>query len=117
MVAALSACQWDETRFFDLRVVNNTHRTVRIRPCWDVNCLDMSGMRVAVLRPGDTQDEGSLWTNDAGEEVSVAVLGPVGKQHIIGCLITSFKPGQPKGLVRMSQERPCISGPEGGPGG
>ncbi len=30
--------------FFDLRVVNDTHRTVTIQPCWDLDCLDTHGL-------------------------------------------------------------------------
>jgi hypothetical protein len=114
--AGLSSCQWDETRFFDLRVVNDTHQAVKIQPCWDVDCLNVYGMPVTVLRPGDSRHESSWWADDAGQKVAVAVLHPGGRR-IMGCLITSFAPGQPTGLVRASQQRQCLHAPEGGPGG
>jgi hypothetical protein len=112
----LSGCQWDEARFFDLRVVNNTHRPVKIRPCWDVDCLQVNGMPITVLRPGGSRDEDSWWPNDVGQEVVVAVLSPTGKQ-IIGCLITTFVQGQRMGLVHTSQQRACLRGSEQGGGG
>jgi hypothetical protein len=112
----LSGCQWDETHFFDLRVVNDTHRAVKIRPCWDEYCLDMNRMPVTVLSPGASHDENSWWPNDVGGIVSVAVLSPVGKR--IGCLTTSFAEAQPKGLVRISQRAPrCPRFRGAGPGG
>jgi hypothetical protein len=115
-VVASSGCQWDETRFFDLRVVNDTHRAVAIRPCWDLDCLNMRGMPITVLRPGDSRHEDEWWANDAGNRIAVAVLRP-GRKRIVGCLITAYAQGQPSGVVRLSQERPCITAPENGPGG
>jgi hypothetical protein len=103
--AVLSGCQWDETRFYDLRVVNDTHRPVKIQPCWDVDCVDMNGMPVTVLRPGDSRDEKSWWVIPASG-VAVAVLSPAG-HRIIGCLILNSR-GRSKGVVRTSQQRPCF---------
>lgn len=115
-VAGLSACQWDEMRFFDLRVVNDTHRAVKVRPCWDEYCLDMAGMPVALVHPGGSTDEASYWATQDPGRISVAVLSPRGKQ--IGCLTTSYANGQPKGLVRVSQRTPKCPHYRGpGPGG
>lgn len=109
-VVVSSGCQWDETKFFDLRVVNDTHRTATIRPCWDLDCLNMHGMPITVLRPGRSHHEDEWWANDTGLRVSVAVLKPGGRR-IVGCLITSYAQGQPSGVVRLSQERPCFHSP------
>jgi hypothetical protein len=115
-VAGLSACQWDETKFFDLRVVNDTHRAVKVKPCWDQFCLDDNGMPVSLLRPGGSTDESSFWaTNDPGT-ISVVVLSPKGKQ--IGCLTTSYAYAQARGLVRISRAAPkCPISRGAGPGG
>lgn len=115
-VVGLSACQWDETRFFDLRVVNDTQHPVKIRPCWDEYCLDMNGMPVTVLHPGGTKDENTWWPKDFGSKISVAVLSRHGKQ--IGCITTGYADGQLKTVVRVSQQTPkCPKSRGAGPGG
>ncbi len=115
LAAALSACQWDETRFFDLRVVNDTHRTVKIQPCWDTYCLDMSKLPVTALPPGASHHEASWWPNDSGDQVSVAVRSP-GRRGFL-CLTTTYGPGQPSGVVRVSRRAPCPLTPTGGRAG
>jgi hypothetical protein len=115
-VAGLSACQWDETRFFDLRVLNDTQHPVKIRPCWDQYCLDLNGMPSTVLGPGESKDENTWWPKDFGSTVSVVLLGPTGKR--IGCMTTSYPSGQLKRVLRVSQQKPkCPRYRGAGPGG
>jgi hypothetical protein len=106
-------CQWDEVQFFHLRVINDTDRVVTIQPCLDTDCLDTTGLPVTALRPGDSKDEGLWWVHAPGEKVAVAVLGPARKQ-IIGCLITTQ--GLRPGVVRASQQRPCLRSSPGAGG-
>lgn len=110
---ALSGCLWDETQFFDLRVVNNTHMAVKVQPCWDQYCVVRNGMPVALLRPADSRDEASYWPNIDGGKAAVTVFSATGKR--LGCLTTSFGDRQRMGLVRISQVVPCQRPPAGGP--
>lgn len=115
MAAALSGCYWDVTGFFDLRVVNDTSRAVKIRPCWDKFCLDTAGMPYSVLRPGDSHDESNFWANDSGDQVTVEVFSLRGKR--IACLTTGYAARQATGVVRVSQMTKCRAAPLSGGGG
>jgi hypothetical protein len=73
-------------------------------------------MPITVLPPGGTKDEANWWPKDFGANISVVVLGPTGSR--VGCLTTRYGSGQPKGIVRISQQRPkCPRYRGAGPGG
>lgn len=106
---------WGGTQieFFDLRVVNDTHRTVQIQPCWDVDCRDTHSLPAKILRPRKAAHAGGKWSNDIGQEIVVAVRQPGAKPwQFEGCLVTQFSAGQKRGDVRVSRLRPCFTGPE-----
>jgi hypothetical protein len=110
---AVSGCQWDETRFFNFRVVNDSQRAVKVQPCWDFYCLDTKKMPVTPLQPGASHNEDSWWPNDTGDKVTVIILGPHGKHA--ACLVTSFFAGERTKTIPVSQAVPCPRPPAGGP--
>lgn len=104
------SCQSGVLGSLELRVVNDTARTVQIQPCWDVQCLDTHGLPPAVLRPRASKDETWL-PNVGGGVVVVGVQRPGAKPwQIAGCLISTYAPGQKLGTVRLSQQRACFQG-------
>lgn len=104
-VVSLTGCLQDISGFIAVRVVNNTGGQVRIRPCWDKYCRQMQGMPVQTLAPGDSLGEAQLWSNDAPGVIAVALLDRAGNR--IGCVTTSFSPGEKKMLVHISDEARC----------
>ena len=113
VIFALRGWSGTQIGFFDLRVVNDTHRTVQIQPCWDVDCHDTHGLRAKILRPGKAVFVRGDWANDIGQRIVVAVQRPGAKSwQFEGCLVTLFSARQKGGDVRVSQQRPCFTGPE-----
>jgi len=99
--------------FFDLRIVNDTHRTVTVHPCWDLDCLDINGLPASVLRPGASVDSAGNFTTDVGHEIVVGIRKPGGKPwQFSACMMIATAPGQPTGVVRVSKARPCFTGTE-----
>ena len=98
--------------FFDLKVVNDTHRTVTIQPCWDLVCLDTHGLPPAVIAPGSSVHSGGNFPTDQGAEIVVAIRKPGGKPwEFSSCLITGFAAHQDTGVVRVSHARKCFPRP------
>ena len=100
--------------FFDLRVVNDTQRSVTIQPCWDLVCLDTHGLPDAVIAPGRSVQEGGHFPTDRGGAIVVAIRKPGGKPwEFSSCLISSFAAHQDTGVVRVSHARQCFPRPGG----
>ncbi len=98
--------------FFDLKVVNDTHRSVTIQPCWDLVCLDTKGLPASVIAPGSSVHSAGHFPTDRGGEVVVAIRKPGGKPwEFSSCLITAFAPQQDTGVVRVSHARKCFRRP------
>ncbi len=115
---ALRDWRGGEIGYVDLRVVNNTPRTVQIQPCWDLDCLNTAGLRARILRPRESVHVGGQWPNDVDQKIVVAIQRPGAKPwQFEGCLVTLFRSGQKWGDVRVSHLRPCFTGPEGGGAG
>lgn len=101
-----------QIHFLDLRVVNDTRRTVTVQPCWDFYCLDTLGLSAHVLKPGRSVHERDEFSTDIGKKIVVAIRKPGGKRwQFSACMITTFAPGQPSAVVRVSDARPCVSPP------
>jgi hypothetical protein len=100
--------------FLDLRIVNDTQRTVTVQPCWDADCLDIHGLHAAVLRPGRSVHATNQWPTDVGQGlIVVGIRKPSGNPRTFSaCIVTASAPGQKTGLVRVSHARPCLTGTE-----
>ncbi len=97
----------------DLRVVNNTHQTVAVQPCWDVDCLDIHGLRAAVLRPGGSFHDSNQWPTDVGHEIALGIRAPGGnRRKFSACIVTFSQAGVKTGLARVSQAHPCFTSHE-----
>ena len=100
--------------FLNLRVVNDTHQSVRIQPCWDLVCLDTHGLPGAVIAAGRSVQEGGHFPTDRGGEVVVAIRKPGGKTwEFSSCMFKRFAPEQDTGVVRVSHARKCLPRPGG----
>ena len=112
---------WHPTRritFFDLRIVNDTQRTVRVHPCWDINCINITGLPESTLRPGQSVHSSGNFATDVGNEIVVGIRKPGGKVwQFSSCMMITAPAGRQAGTVRVSKARPCFTGPEGGGGG
>jgi hypothetical protein len=99
--------------FVDVRIVNDTHRTVTIQPCWDLNCLDIRGLQPHVVRPGRSVDVTGEYTSDVGHEIAIGIRKRGGKPwQFSSCVVTGTAAGQRIGLVRVSKAQPCFTGTE-----
>ena len=101
-----------------LKVVNNTNRTVRVQPCWDLNCHDTLGLRDSIVRPGQRANVSSEWADDVVESISIAVLKPAASvPNFEGCLVNTFMPHVKVGVFYVSTETTCPVSSGGGGGG
>jgi hypothetical protein len=99
--------------FLDLRVVNDTHRTVTIQPCWDLDCLDIRGLQSSVIPPGRSVHVTGHYATDVPHEIAVGIRKPGGKPwQFSSCMITGTAAHQPKDLIRVSKAQPCVTGTE-----
>jgi hypothetical protein len=106
------------TSFLDLRVLNDTHRTVTVRSCWDLDCYNTRGFRPIVIGPGRSGHQAGEFAIDRGQELALAIGKPDAKsQRFSLCLTTWIAAGQKTGLVRISQAQPCLNVQEGSAGG
>ena len=104
--------------FMSIRVVNDTQRTLRIQPCWDLNCDNTIGLPDAIFRPGDSKRVAGKWVNNVPEQVVIGILRPHAEAfHYEGCVLRFFEPGKKVGVIRVSREGPCLNVPTGGAGG
>jgi hypothetical protein len=98
--------------FFDLKIINDTNKTVTLQPCWDLVCLDTHGLPSHVLAPGHSVVDGGHFPTDRGGGVVVAIVKPGGKPgQFSSCLITGFAPNQNTGTIRVSHARKCYPQP------
>jgi hypothetical protein len=94
--------------YMRIRVVNDTQRTVKVQPCWDLACYETINMRQAIVRAGSSRLITGLWSDDAPHTVVVGVLRPRAEAfHFEGCLHGFFNPGLKVGLMHVSQEGIC----------
>ena len=99
--------------WFDLRIVNNTSRTVTVQPCWDVDCLDIHGLQASTLRPGGSVHSSGHFATDAGHVIVTGIRKPGGDpRRFSSCIVTTSAPGQQTGLALVSHARPCFTGTE-----
>ncbi len=99
--------------FFDLRVLNDTNRTVTVQPCWDLDCIDFHGLAPAVLRPGRSFHSTGHFPTDVGHLITLGIRKPGGKPgEFSSCLAKATAPGQQKGLVRVSSAQACFTAHE-----
>jgi hypothetical protein len=97
--------------FLDLRVVNDTHRTVTIQPCWDLDCLDFRGLQPSVIQAGRSVHVTGHYATDVGHEIVVGIRKPGGKPwQFSSCMVTGTAAGQPKDVIRVSKAQPCFTG-------
>src|SRR5947209_1545304 len=89
--------------FFDLKIVNDTHRTVTVHPCWDIDCHDVVGLPASVLRPGRSVHSAGNFPTDSGHEIVVGIHKPGAEVNVFSsCIVTASAPGQKTGVVRVS---------------
>ena len=125
VVAVAAVLMWEfgpanSIRFMRMRIVNDTQRTVKVQPCWDIDCIDIHSLSSSILRPGDVVRGGSLWEweDDLGHVISVAVLKPSAEAfQFDGCVVRVFEPHTKVGVFRVSQLTTCPDIPEGGGSG
>lgn len=99
--------------FFDLKILNDTPRTVTVHPCWDLDCLDTHGLPESVLPPGGSVQSNGHFPIDTGHEIVVGIRKPGGKPwQFSSCMVTLAAPAQKAGVVRVSHARPCFTAHE-----
>jgi hypothetical protein len=99
--------------FLNLRILNDTHRTVTVQPCWDFDCLNINGLPASLLRPGGSVHSSGHFASNAGHEIVVGIRKPGGNpRKFSSCMMIGIAAGQTTGLVRVSRGRPCFTGTE-----
>jgi len=104
--------------FMRIKVVNDTERTVKIQPCWDIDCLQRNGLPTTIVPPHRSPIVASKWPNDVWNQVSIGVVKPstVVIRPPAECVIRVFAPGTVVGVIRVS-ERTLVPCPQLGEGG
>jgi hypothetical protein len=99
--------------FLDLHIVNDTHETVTVQPCWDLDCLDIHGLRAEVLRPGGSVLATNQWPTDVGGEIATGIRKPGSNpRKFYGCIYTGAAPGQQTAIARVSHAHACFTSHE-----
>ncbi len=97
--------------FFNLRIVNDTQRSVTVQPCWDLTCLDVKGLSASELRPGRAVRSYGHFPTDSGHEIVVGIQKEGGKPwQFSSCMFITTAPGEQTGTVRVSKAKACLPG-------
>ena len=107
--------------FMRFRVINDTKRTLKIQPCWDLDCLDRIGLRPSIIPPRSSPlVGGNRWEldNTFGAQITVAVLEPneTVAPPFAHCVVSLFPPQTKVGVIRVT-ERDLVQCPDIGEGG
>jgi hypothetical protein len=110
--------------FFPVRVINDTKRTLKIQPCWDLDCLDSIGLATTTIPPHHTPIVGGpkwQWENTGWQQITVAVLKPTDDPlpPFDRCVVSLFPPKTRVGIIRVTERdlQQCPTLGEGGGGG
>jgi len=107
--------------FMRIKVINDTAQTVKVQPCWDIDCLQRNGLAATIVPPHRTPIVASKWPDDVWNQVAIGVVKP--KTVLAGppahCVIGLFPPHTAVGVVRVSEQTlvRCPQLGEGGGGG
>ena len=104
-----------------LRVVNDTERTLKIQPCWDLDCVDRIGLTPTIIPPHHHPMVGGKywqWENTYWLNITVAVLKPNETAYppYAHCVVTLIAPKQEVGVIRVTERdmQRCPDLSEGG---
>lgn len=125
IVVVAGALMWEfgpnnSIGFLRMKIVNDTNRTVKIQPCWDIGCNDVRTLPAVIVHPGERSKVAGKSPNDYWQWVTVAVLEPDADEsgrNWDGCLLNSFPPHLKVGVLFVSNEVKCPVVPAGGAGG